>query len=95
MRKVLFLFGQVNDEDIEWMLDVGHRQAVPEGRVLIREGEDIDAVYVVLDGTLDCGKVYPPIARPMCSWTLLDSASGLNRSMAEPASHHPVCPSGM
>lgn len=52
MRKVLFLLGQVSDEDIEWMLTVGRKEAVPKGRILISEGSDVDAVYIVLDGTL-------------------------------------------
>ncbi len=51
MRKVLFLLGQVNDEDIEWMLTVGHKEPIRNGRILIEEGRDIDAVYIVLDGT--------------------------------------------
>jgi len=51
MRKVLFLLGQVSDEDIEWMLSVGHIAAIRAGRTLITEGHDVDAVYIVLDGT--------------------------------------------
>lgn len=51
MRKVFFLLGQVSDEDIEWMLSVGRKETIGRGRILIREGEDLDAVYIVLDGT--------------------------------------------
>lgn len=51
MRKVLFLFGQVSDEDIEWMLQVGRKESVPANQVLIVEGRPFDAVYLVLDGT--------------------------------------------
>ena len=50
MRKVLFLFGQISDQDIEWMLQVGRKETVPRGHVLIREGHAFDAVYIVLDG---------------------------------------------
>lgn len=52
MRKVLFFFGQVSDEDVEWLLHVGRKQNVPVGHALIREGQPVDAVYIVLDGTL-------------------------------------------
>ncbi len=52
MRKVLFLFGQLSDEDVEWMLDHGHRRAVPAGGVLIRQGVEVDAVFILLEGKL-------------------------------------------
>jgi len=51
MRKVLFLLGQLSDEDVEWLMSVGTRQAIPPGGVLIQQGHPIDAVYNVLDGT--------------------------------------------
>ncbi len=51
MRKVLFLFGQVSDEDIDWMLQVGRKETVPANQVLIVEGQPFDAVYLVLNGT--------------------------------------------
>ena len=35
MRKVLFLFGQLNDDDVEWMLTAGVRRPVPRGAVLV------------------------------------------------------------
>ena len=52
MRKVLFLFGQLNDDDIEWMLSAGIRRAVPAGGVLIQQGVPVDAVFILLEGKL-------------------------------------------
>jgi CRP-like cAMP-binding protein len=52
MRKVLYLLGQLNDDDIEWMLGVGARRRLPIQTTLIREGQPIDALYVLLDGVL-------------------------------------------
>jgi len=52
MRKVLFLFGQLNDEDIEWMLAAGTRRFVPAGGVLIEQGVPVDAVFILLEGRL-------------------------------------------
>ena len=52
MRKVLYILGQLGDEDIEWLIANGRRERVPAGAVLIHEGRTIDAVYVVLDGLL-------------------------------------------
>ena len=52
MRKVLFLFGQLNDDDVEWMLRVGRRQAVARDEVLIRQGVPVDALFILLEGRL-------------------------------------------
>jgi CRP-like cAMP-binding protein len=53
MRKVLFLFGQLNDDDVEWMLRAGKKQVVAGGGVLIEQGVPADSVFILLDGRLD------------------------------------------
>ncbi len=50
MRKVLFLLGQVSDEDVEWMLSIGSTRSLAAGDVLIERGDPVDAVYIVLRG---------------------------------------------
>ena len=52
MRKVLFLFGQLGDDDVEWLLAHGHRQRLAPGEVLIRQGEPAADVFIVLTGRL-------------------------------------------
>jgi CRP-like cAMP-binding protein len=52
MRKVLFLFGQLNDDDVEWMLGAGTKRLVPAGEVLIEQGVSVDSVFIVLEGRL-------------------------------------------
>jgi CRP/FNR family transcriptional regulator, cyclic AMP receptor protein len=52
MRKVLFLFGQLNDDDVEWMLTAGTRRFVPAEGILIQQGVPVDAVFILLEGTL-------------------------------------------
>lgn len=52
MKKVLFIFGELNDDDIDWMITVGNIKLVPAETVLIPEGKPIDALYIVLDGQL-------------------------------------------
>lgn len=52
MRKVLFLFGQLNDDDVEWMIATGRRRPVARGEVLIRQGMPADAVFILLEGRL-------------------------------------------
>ena len=52
MKRVLFLFGHLNDRDIEWMIQNGYRQDLETGDRLIRKGESIDNLYIVLSGQL-------------------------------------------
>src|SRR5262245_53625054 len=52
MRKVLFLFGQLNDDDVEWMLAAGAKRFVPAGITLIEQGVPVDAVFILLEGRL-------------------------------------------
>jgi CRP/FNR family transcriptional regulator, cyclic AMP receptor protein len=52
MRKVLFLFGQLNDDDVEWMIKTGRRRPLAQGETLIRQGVPVDALFILLDGRL-------------------------------------------
>jgi len=52
MRKVLFLFGQLNDDDIEWMLTTGTKRFLPAGTVLIEQEVPVDSVFILLEGRL-------------------------------------------
>jgi CRP-like cAMP-binding protein len=52
MRKVLFLFGQLNDDDVEWLLAHGRARQLGRGEVLIRQGVPADSVFIVLEGRL-------------------------------------------
>jgi len=52
MRKVLFLFGQLNDDDVEWMLRAGRKRPLREGEVLIEQGVPVADVFILLEGKL-------------------------------------------
>jgi bacteriocin-type transport-associated protein len=52
MRKVLFILSELEDGDLDWMIRHGSKEVRPRGSVLIREGEPISVLYIVLDGTL-------------------------------------------
>jgi CRP-like cAMP-binding protein len=52
MRKVLYLLGQLDDRDVEWMIQKGKKERLQRGTAIIREGEPLQALYVVLDGIL-------------------------------------------
>lgn len=50
MRKVLYILGQLSDEDVEWLLANGKKETLREGQVLIQRGTPIDSMYIILDG---------------------------------------------
>lgn len=52
MKKVLFILGELSDDDIDWLVGTGSREEISAGTVLIREGQAVNALYVLLDGTL-------------------------------------------
>lgn len=52
MKKVFFLLGQLDDDDIDWMVATGRREEVVAGTVLIEEGKTINTLHILLEGTL-------------------------------------------
>ena len=52
MKNILFIFGQLTDEDVDWLTKVGTPRPIGAGSVLIREGEAISNVYIMLAGEL-------------------------------------------
>jgi CRP-like cAMP-binding protein len=52
MRKALYVLGILDDEDVEWIASRGRRLGIAKDEVLIREGEPVDAVFILLDGSL-------------------------------------------
>ena len=50
MRKVLYILGQLNDSDIEWLATHGRRRPVADGEAIVHEGRPIDALLITLTG---------------------------------------------
>ena len=53
MRKVLFIFGQLKEQDVDWLARSGMVEDIAAEETLISEGTEVDSVYVVLDGLLE------------------------------------------
>ena len=51
MRKVLFLFGQLTDGDVEWLARAGTMEKLGEGTTIVHMGKSVENIYVVLEGT--------------------------------------------
>ncbi len=52
MKKILYILGELSDADVDWILYAGRRERLSPGKVLIREGAVIEAIFIVLTGTL-------------------------------------------
>jgi bacteriocin-type transport-associated protein len=52
MRKVLFILGQLSDDDVDWLAVAGHTEHAPAGVVLVQQGKHFDSLYFVLEGLL-------------------------------------------
>lgn len=50
MQKVLYILGQLSDTDVDWMIQQGERQQLESGEVLIEQGQDVDYVFMLLEG---------------------------------------------
>jgi CRP-like cAMP-binding protein len=53
MRKSLILMGIMSDTDVEWLIQNGESRRVTPGTVLIREGQPIEWLFILLDGRLE------------------------------------------
>ena len=52
MRKALYMLGDLKDEDIVWLASVGQRLTVPGGKEVIRAGQPLETLFLVIDGSL-------------------------------------------
>lgn len=50
MRRVLYILSLLSDEDIDWLVTVGEKQEVSTGGTIIKEGDAVSAIYIVLTG---------------------------------------------
>jgi CRP-like cAMP-binding protein len=52
MRKILFILGQLTDEDADWLGRLGHVEKVDSGTTIIEKGKRIEDIFIVLEGGL-------------------------------------------
>lgn len=52
LRDVLFVLGALNDSDIDWLVMIGQRQKLPAETVLVQQGRPVEALYILLNGSL-------------------------------------------
>jgi CRP-like cAMP-binding protein len=52
MKEALFVFGELRDSDVDWLVAAGEVKSLAPNEVLIQAGKPIEALYFVLDGLL-------------------------------------------
>ncbi|MEO1393013.1 MAG: cyclic nucleotide-binding domain-containing protein [Cyanobacteria bacterium J06634_5] len=60
VKEALFVFGELRDSDIDWMIRTGHLEKLAADRVLLNAGRPVDALYTVLDGQLTIATTQTP-----------------------------------
>ncbi|MGB3493985.1 MAG: cyclic nucleotide-binding domain-containing protein [Elainellaceae cyanobacterium] len=52
MEKALYLLAELSERDFDWFVQNGELVQIASGQPLIKEGDPINAIYLVLEGTL-------------------------------------------
>lgn len=63
MRKVLYILGELEDSDLQWMVDAGTLRQVAGGTAIIEEDVALDDTFIVVAGELAVSKGGMEIAR--------------------------------
>lgn len=50
MRKVLYILGELDDVDLQWVVDAGSLESVPSGTELVAERAEPDNLFIVVGG---------------------------------------------
>ncbi len=53
MKRIVFVLGVLEDEDVDWLISTGQRQELQPGDVLIQEGQPCENIFLILDGCLE------------------------------------------
>ncbi|MBD2178743.1 cyclic nucleotide-binding domain-containing protein [Pseudanabaena sp. FACHB-1998] len=51
MKKILLFFSELNNNDLDWLVQKGKKEIVQPDRLLIREGQVSEALYIVVSGS--------------------------------------------
>lgn len=52
MTKALFILGELDNDDLDWISQKSNKKILAPGETLIYEGQTINALYIVLEGML-------------------------------------------
>ena len=52
MKKVLYIFGHLNNQDVEWLAANGRKLRLKKSEALVQKGEESRHLYIILEGSL-------------------------------------------
>lgn len=82
LKDILFVLGELNDSDLDWLIAAGSRQRIAANTVLIQAGGPVDALYILLGGTMAAfasADERNPLAR---AFTVLEGGRDSDREIA-------------
>ena len=53
MKGVFFFLGELNDQDINWLIAKGRKLQLESGTSLVQEGKRLDQMYIILEGVFN------------------------------------------
>jgi CRP-like cAMP-binding protein len=80
MRKVLYIMGQLHDDDIEWMTHTGRRRTLRTGDVIIKQGVEVADLFIVLDGLMEVDIAGVGIVAQLAGGEIIGEMSFVDRS---------------
>ena len=80
MRKVLYIMGQLNDDDVQWMAQAGRRLTLNGGDTIIREGVEVPDLFIVLTGTVEVQVAGVGVVANLASGEVLGEMSFVDRA---------------
>ncbi|BBC25216.1 cyclic nucleotide-binding domain-containing protein [Pseudanabaena sp. ABRG5-3] len=51
MKKILLFFSELNNGDLDWFVQKGKKETIQPNRLLMREGQVSEALYIVVSGS--------------------------------------------
>lgn len=82
MREILFIFAELSDSDIDWLIYAGSVDGITAGTVLIQGGRPVEALHILLAGKMTvsvCEDDGNPLARAFSS---LENSEASEREFA-------------
>ena len=63
MRKVLYILGELEDSDLQWMVDAGTLRQIEAGTAIIQEDVHLESTFIIVAGDLVVTRADKEIAR--------------------------------
>jgi CRP-like cAMP-binding protein len=81
MRKVLYIMGQLNDHDVEWMSRTGRRIVLMPGDVIINQGVQVADLFIVLSGVVEVSVTGAGVVAHLSSGEIIGEMSFVDKAL--------------